>query len=170
MHCSSVPLWRAGMRGGFAPRAPFYQRSRCAWVDASRLNTQRVPVALPVECVDPCEWAQHPEGTRRAPGSGRSAPPNPLHLMLAAREMHRCMPPLCRMPDYQIAAFFYLEASLYLVKTSLVSCLLLSARRHAHQALSISMNRIGNRRGVSPSPGCRVPVHPAAARAGHLHI
>jgi hypothetical protein len=49
-------------------------------MDASGLYTQRVPVALPAG------WA--------------SRPPDPLHMMLAARLLHRRMPPLCRDLDH----------------------------------------------------------------------
>ncbi len=52
-----------------------------------------------------CERALRPEGTRRAPHWGRSPPPAPLHLMLAARAMHRrmllfCQNMLALLPDH----------------------------------------------------------------------
>jgi hypothetical protein len=121
-----------------------------------------------------CERAQHPEGTRRAPRWltfgiafmragfapraphwGRSAPPNPLQLMLAAQSMHRHMPPLCSTPNHRLLPSYAWGYVFIVVETSLIRCRLISARRHARQALRIRRHRIGVRRGEAHRCGCR---------------
>jgi hypothetical protein len=131
-----------GMRGGFVPRAP-----RCLTLVIACMRGGFAPRAP--------HW-----GAQRAP-----KPPAfdawrtikaPAHASGVASA------------GSSVGTSFCLEPCLHLIETLIVRCLLQSARRHVRLTLGIRIHRIGARRGASPSPGCRVPAHPAARRAGEL--
>jgi hypothetical protein len=142
-------VWRIlRLRGGYAPRAP------CS---NTRLMICEVapPLALRLASSACAPWDMRAGSAPRAPRRGRGTPPNPLQVIPAARSIHRHMPPVCRRLAAIATASYRLKHASVTVTTSIVSCQLTSARRHARQALGIRKYQIGVPRGEALGRECR---------------
>jgi hypothetical protein len=121
------------MRAGSAPRAP----CQClAGQDlARRLNTQRVPVALAA--------------------GGAARPPEPPAFDACSIFISSAHASGMLNAGSSTATFMCLNVCLHHVETLNICCWLISARRHACQALGRQMHRIGVPRGKALGRECR---------------